>query len=78
MQDYSTLDLTVILPAYNEEGAVGDVVRGLRETLPGLRLLVINDGSADNTAEAARDGTPERRFTATRKTRAMARPGKPV
>lgn len=39
----------VIIPAYNEEGAIGDVVYGARQALPGADVLVIDDGSADET-----------------------------
>jgi glycosyltransferase involved in cell wall biosynthesis len=50
-------NLLIIIPAYNEEGRVGQVVRDVRSTLPGADVLVIDDGSADNTAaEAVRAG----------------------
>jgi glycosyltransferase involved in cell wall biosynthesis len=42
-----------IVPARNEEGAVGDVVRELREFDPGLDVVVIDDGSTDRTAAVA-------------------------
>ena len=45
----------VIVPAYNEEHAVGGVVRALR--LEGWRTVVVDDGSTDETAAvAARHG----------------------
>ncbi|MEE3329955.1 MAG: glycosyltransferase family 2 protein [Myxococcota bacterium] len=51
--------VSVVVPAYNEEGAVLD---GLRETQAILdkleietELIVVNDGSTDRTAEIARD-----------------------
>ncbi len=43
----------IVLPAYNEEGNLGEVLRRVRETLDGrlpYRALVINDGSTDQTA----------------------------
>jgi glycosyltransferase involved in cell wall biosynthesis len=49
-------DLTVVIPAYNEEGAIGDVVRELVEKAADVKVLVIDDGSEDGTggvAEAA-------------------------
>ncbi len=46
--------LMVIVPAYNEAGAVGDVVREVRQVLPGVRVLVIDDCSEDATATVAR------------------------
>ncbi len=41
-----------IIPAYNESGSVGDVVRGVRRRL--ADVLVIDDHSTDDTAEEAR------------------------
>lgn len=47
----------VIIPAFNEQGRVGDVVRDVRRTLPSADVLVIDDASADATAaEAAQAG----------------------
>jgi glycosyltransferase involved in cell wall biosynthesis len=43
-----------IVPARNEEGAVGGVVDELRAFDPGLQVVVIDDGSTDRTAEVAR------------------------
>jgi glycosyltransferase involved in cell wall biosynthesis len=48
-------NLLIIIPAYNEEGRVGAVVRDVRSTLPGADVLVINDASADRTADEAHD-----------------------
>ncbi len=49
--------VTVLIPAYNEEQAIADVVRELKETVPDYDILVVDDGSADATAElAARAG----------------------
>lgn len=50
--------VSVVLPAFNEEGAVGDVVSGLAAALKAAGLaaweiLVVDDGSKDRTAEAA-------------------------
>ena len=42
-----------IVPARNEEGAVGRVVEELREFDPALDVLVIDDGSEDATAQSA-------------------------
>ena len=49
----SSNGLLIIIPAYNEQGRVGQVVRDVRSNLPGADVLVIDDGSADNTAEEA-------------------------
>lgn len=44
----------VIVPAYNEEAAIGNVLRSLRAQAPEVDVVVINDGSTDNTAEVVR------------------------
>jgi len=51
--------LMVIIPAYNEAGAVGEVVRGVRETMAGVRVLVIDDCSEDATVSVARHAGAE-------------------
>ena len=49
-----TLDRRVaIVPARNEEGAVGGVVTEIRAFDPGLDVVVVDDGSTDRTAEIA-------------------------
>jgi glycosyltransferase involved in cell wall biosynthesis len=49
--------VSVVIPAYNEEAAVADLVRGLRAAAPWHEVLVIDDGSADRTgARAAEAG----------------------
>jgi len=45
----------IVVPAYNEQGRVGAVVRDVRTTLPGVDVLVVDDGSADGTAREARE-----------------------
>jgi len=47
-------DVLIIIPAYNEEGRVGEVVQDVRSTFPSADVLVIDDGSADDTAAEAR------------------------
>jgi len=43
----------VIVPALNEEKAVGEVVRATKAILPGVPVLVIDDHSTDGTAIVA-------------------------
>jgi glycosyltransferase involved in cell wall biosynthesis len=46
--------LLIIVPAYNEEGAVGGVVRSIRTVMPEAPVLVIDDCSLDATQQVAR------------------------
>lgn len=46
--------LLIIVPAFNEESAVGEVVREIREVIPDASVLVIDDCSLDQTAAVAR------------------------
>jgi glycosyltransferase involved in cell wall biosynthesis len=45
--------LLVIIPAYNEEACLGDLIPELRRALPGVPVLVISDGSRDATCAVA-------------------------
>jgi glycosyltransferase involved in cell wall biosynthesis len=43
----------VVMPAYNEEGSVADVIREVFAKVPGSTVLVVDDGSADATTSVA-------------------------
>lgn len=43
-----------LMPAYNEEDMVGVVVRRILQQVPGIDVLVVDDGSTDATALVAR------------------------
>jgi glycosyltransferase involved in cell wall biosynthesis len=45
--------IAAVIPAYNEEKHIGDVVRRTRQQLDDV--LVVDDGSADKTADRARE-----------------------
>ena len=45
-----TARVSVVLPARNEQGAVGDTVRRVLELHPGAQVIVVDDGSTDSTA----------------------------
>jgi dolichyl-phosphate beta-glucosyltransferase len=55
------LRLSIVIPAYGEEERIGETVRSLREGLAGfvsgseLEIIVVDDGSPDATATAARN-----------------------
>lgn len=43
----------IVMPALNEQESVADVVREVRDKLPGVGILVVDDGSTDATAARA-------------------------
>ncbi len=47
--------LLIIVPAYNEQEAVGRVVEDVRRVMAGVPVLVIDDCSLDATIQVARD-----------------------
>jgi glycosyltransferase involved in cell wall biosynthesis len=49
----------VFIPAWNEEGSLPGVLAEARSSLPDADLLVVDDGSTDGTADAARAGGAE-------------------
>jgi glycosyltransferase involved in cell wall biosynthesis len=44
----------VVIPAFNEEESLPAVLRQLDEVVPDLDIVVVDDGSADNTANVVR------------------------
>ena len=42
-------DVTIIVPALNEEQSIEEVVKGLVRSFPDSEIIVVNDGSTDNT-----------------------------
>lgn len=51
--------ISVIIPAKDEEAAIGEVVGGVRQHLPEAEVIVVDDGSTDHTAEVARKAGAE-------------------
>jgi len=50
--------LTILIPAYNEEGTIKQVIEEIPKSFDSVReieIIVIDDGSSDNTAKIARD-----------------------
>jgi len=54
-----TLSLSIVVPAYNEGARLGKSLRSivtyLNKYAPGSELIVVDDGSTDNTASSARE-----------------------
>ena len=49
------MELTVIIPAYNEAEFVGDTIRSLLEhTVPPTEIILVDDGSTDGTGDVGR------------------------
>jgi glycosyltransferase involved in cell wall biosynthesis len=48
-------DVSVIIPACNEGQSIGMLVRKVRSLYPSYEVIVVNDGSTDDTAEVARE-----------------------
>ena len=46
-------DVTIIIPAYNEEEGIADVITELKELSRNYEILVVDDGSTDNTYKLA-------------------------
>ena len=42
-------EVTILLPAYNEEQSIGQTIREVKKFYPQYEILVIDDGSTDNT-----------------------------
>lgn len=41
--------LTICVPVYNEERSIKEVISGLKNTFPNDEIIVVDDGSVDNT-----------------------------
>ena len=50
VEDYS--NVSIIIPAYNEEDGIVATLNSLREYFPAAEIIVVDDGSHDKTAES--------------------------
>lgn len=52
------MKLTIIIPAYNEEATVGQVIKAIPQKINGvktIKVVVVDDGSTDQTAKEAKE-----------------------
>ncbi len=47
------MKVSIIIPAFNEAGSIGDVVKSIKAKYPDFEIIVVNDASTDNTAKFA-------------------------
>jgi len=47
------MSLLVVIPAFNEENSIGNVIQDIRIHIPSASILVVDDGSSDKTIEVA-------------------------
>jgi glycosyltransferase involved in cell wall biosynthesis len=52
-------EVLIVIPAYNEEAALGSVIREVREVMPAAPVLVLDDASTDSTVAVAQDAGAE-------------------
>ncbi len=50
----TTRRVLIVMPALNEQASVGAVISQVKQSLPGMDVLVVDDGSSDDTAKLAR------------------------
>ena len=51
--DTQKRSLSIVIPAKNEAAAIGDVVKRAKEAFPDAELIVVDDGSEDETGSLA-------------------------
>jgi len=51
----SEKSISVIIPVFNEAETIGEIIRGISGLYPDFEIIVINDGSTDETGARARE-----------------------
>jgi len=47
-------ELTVVVPAYNEEASIKDTIRNIKKNAPKCKIIVVDDASRDKTKDIAK------------------------
>ena len=47
-------ELTIVVPAYNEEHSIKDTIANIKKYVPQNKIIVVDDGSTDRTKENAK------------------------
>ncbi|SHO45776.1 glycosyltransferase family 2 protein [Desulfopila aestuarii] len=55
MKETERVEVTILIPAFNEEQSIGNTISKLKEMYPCFEILVIDDGSTDDTMQIAMD-----------------------
>ncbi|GAA4066708.1 bifunctional polysaccharide deacetylase/glycosyltransferase family 2 protein [Streptomyces shaanxiensis] len=69
--------VSVIVPAYNEKECIANTLKSLAQSTHPIEIIVVDDGSTDNTSEIARDAAHELGMTNVRVIR-QENAGKPA
>jgi len=56
MKERSQDKVLILIPVFNEARSIRDLIMELRDLYPDIDVLVVDDGSGDDSAEAARAG----------------------
>lgn len=48
-------EVSLIIPAFNEEGVIAEMLETLSRVLLARKIIVVNDGSSGSTAERVRE-----------------------
>ena len=48
-------EVSIIIPVYNEGQSIRDVIKKIKSLYPDFEIIIINDGSTDDTVSVAKD-----------------------